>query len=215
MISADRLIVLNTTRTGENSLVLHCLSRRLGRRSFIVSAGSKAPRAFFQPLSLLDVEVIENPRSDLWRLRSMAAESPLNSLRGNPVKNAVSLFMSEVLYRVMRSGTGDAAFFDWCALQVRLFDSLAAHYASFHLCFLLDLCRELGFAPGPEALAPFAGNYLKPLSAFCEADRASALLMPLKGEDRSAMAAVLLQYLAYHADCNLEVKSLDVLREIF
>lgn len=215
MISADRLIVLNTTRTGENSLVLHCLSRRLGRRSFIVTAGPKMPRALFQPLSLLSVEVVENPRSDLWRLRSLAAEDPLTGIRSHPAKNAVSLFLSEVLYRVMRQGTGDAAFFDWCVLQIRLFDSLQEHFASFHLVFLLALCRELGFSPGRESLAPFAGPYWETLCAFCEADTAVALLIPLKGEDRSAIAAVLLQYLGYHAECSVEVKSLAVLRELF
>ena len=215
MIFADQLIVLNATKTGEQALVLHCLSRCLGRRSFIVTAGAKTPRALFQPLSLLSVEVIENPRSDLWRLRSLASLAPLTGLRGNPVKNAVSLFMSEVLYRVMRSGTGDAAFFDWCALQIRLFDSLEEHYASFHLCFLAGLCRELGFAPGLESLAPFAGTQLKTLAAFCDLPVAEALLLSLKGEDRSAMAAVFLQYLSYHAECSVEVKSLAVLREIF
>ena len=215
MIFADRLIVLHTTRTGERSLVLHCLSRRLGRRSFLVTAGSKVPQALWQPLSLLNAEVIENPYSDLWRLRSLAAEEPLSGIRSHPAKNAVSLFMSEVLYRVMLSGTGDAAFFDWGAAQIRLFDALEEHYASFHLLFLLDLCRELGFAPGRESLAPFAGEHWEPLSALCEAPLAEALLVPLKGEDRSAIAAVLLQYISYHAECDLEVKSLAVLREIF
>jgi DNA repair protein RecO (recombination protein O) len=215
MIFADQLIVLHSTRTGEKSLVMHCLSRRLGRRSFLVTAGSKVPQALWQPLSLLNAELIENPHSDLWRLRSLVAEEPLSGIRSNPAKNAVSLFMSEVLYRVMRSGTGDAAFFDWCAAQIRLFDSLEEHYASFHLCFLLGLCRELGFAPDAGSIAPFAGPCLGRLTTLCSADTATALLLPMKGEDRSAIAAVLLQYLSYHAECNLEVKSLAVLREIF
>lgn len=215
MIVSDSLIVLHGTKTGEKSLVVHCLSRNWGRRNFIVSIGGKTPATLFMPLSLLEVEVVENPRSELWRLRSIAAALPLDGIRRNPVKNAVSLFMSEVLYRVMRNGTGDAAFFDWCASHIRLYDSLEEHYASFHLCFLADLCRELGFAPNTESLAPFAGTQLKTLAAFCDLPMAEALLLPLKGEDRSAMAAVFLQYLSYHTECSVEVKSLAVLREIF
>ena len=215
MILADRLIVLHATKTGERSLVLQCLSRRMGRRSFLVSPGSRTPQAFFLPLSLLDVEIIENPHSDLWRIRSLAAESPLSGIRSNPAKNALTLFMSEVLFRLMRDGTGDAAFFDNCRKHILTLDSLEDNFASFHLWFLLDLCRELGFAPGPESIAPFAGERRQQLSALCGADEASVLLYPLKGEDRSAIATVLLNYLGYHAECHLELRSLAVLREIF
>ncbi|MBR4822846.1 MAG: recombination protein O N-terminal domain-containing protein, partial [Bacteroidales bacterium] len=31
------LVVLNSTKLGDSSLVLHCLSREYGRRSFIVA----------------------------------------------------------------------------------------------------------------------------------------------------------------------------------
>ena len=61
MPTATRIIVLNTTKVGDKSLVVHALSRELGRRSFIVSAGGRMGGALWQPLSVLDCEVMQDP----------------------------------------------------------------------------------------------------------------------------------------------------------
>jgi hypothetical protein len=59
MIHSTRIIVLNSTKVGEKNLVIHALSRELGRRSFITGvSGSGAKKtggsmAYWQPLSVL------------------------------------------------------------------------------------------------------------------------------------------------------------------
>ncbi|MGM9765304.1 MAG: recombination protein O N-terminal domain-containing protein, partial [Candidatus Cryptobacteroides sp.] len=79
MTSDDKVIVLNTTKLRENSIVLHTLSRAYGRRSFLVRVGPKARMSFFLPLNILEISVTENPRSDLWYARVSGATFPLNS----------------------------------------------------------------------------------------------------------------------------------------
>ena len=109
-----QLIILNTTKVGERSLVLHALSPDWGRRSFITSIPKGGRLALFQPLSVLDAEVSENPRSELWRVHGLSAKHPLSGIRTSPSKNAMILFMSEVLWRTLRDGTREDGLFEWC-----------------------------------------------------------------------------------------------------
>ena len=56
------LIVLHTTKYGENAVVVHTLSRRYGRRGFLVRGlGKKPVMSLLQPLNLLEADVTELP----------------------------------------------------------------------------------------------------------------------------------------------------------
>ena len=65
MKSKAELIVISSTKFGENSIVLHTLSREYGRRGFLVRVSPKTAMALFLPLNILEAEVTENPKSEL------------------------------------------------------------------------------------------------------------------------------------------------------
>ena len=211
----DSLIVLNTTKVGDSSMVLHTLSRTYGRRSFITSAGKGRGMALYLPLNILDAEVVENPKSELWRLRGISAKYPLNGIRSDVSKNSMTLFISEVLYRAIRSESMEPGLFEWCEKSILTLDSMTCSYANFHLRFLLELCGAMGFSPSPSDLAPFAGDQLRNLSYLVEAPFAQAMLLPLSGTSRNAAAEAVLQYLGFHTESRLNIQSLKVLRELF
>lgn len=213
MILSSRLIVLNSTKVGDNSLVLHCISRELGRRSFIVSLRKGGSKALFLPLSIINAEIVENPRSDLWRLRGISAPWPLGSLRDSFDKNAITMFMSEVLWRSLQSA--DPEIYDWCEKSILTLDSLQGDYSNYHLRFLLELSSVLGFSPSFESLAPFAEGNLRELQDLLRADFAGFLIYPLSGERRSAIAETLLRYISVHSEIPLNIRSLAVLSEIY
>jgi DNA repair protein RecO (recombination protein O) len=146
MNSSVRLIVLNSTKLGENSLVLHCLCREMGRRSFIVTVRKGGSRALYLPPNILDAEVIENRKSDLWRLRGISAVHPLNGIRSDFDKNAISLFMSEVLWRAVQDGAAEEGLYDWCERSVLTLDALEGDFANYHLRFLMELAGAMGRA---------------------------------------------------------------------
>lgn len=214
MTYSSELIILNSTKVGEKSLVLHCLSPCWGRRSFICSV-SKNNQAYFMPLSIIDAELIENRHSDLWRLRSVSSLNPLFSLRSHSSKNSICMFMSEVLYRVLREGTMEPGLFEWCRSSILMLDTLEGNFSNFHLRFLLELASALGFSPDIEALAPFVGARYKDLGYLLGASVAEFMLYPLNGNTRSEIAEALLNYLAYHCEIQLEIRSLAVLKELF
>ena len=215
MVYRTRLIILNTTKVGERSVVLHTLSPDWGRRSFIASVPKGGGMALFQPLGIVDAEIAENPRSDLWRAHGLSARHPLAGIRTSPVKNAMTLFMSEVLYRTIRDGAREEGLFEWCERAVLTLDALPADYANYHLRFLLELAVALGFAPSAEDLAPFAGAQLEAVRALLQSDFSACMLVPLSGEARSEIAESLLRYLSFHTESQIQVRSLPVLRELF
>ena len=210
-----RLIILNTTKVGERSLVLHALSPDWGRRSFITSVPKGGGMALFQPLNVLDAEVAENPRSDLWRVHALSARHPLTGLRTSAGKNAMTLFMSEVLYRTIRDGVREEGLFEWCERAILTLDALQGDYANYHLRFLLELAAALGFSPSLEDLMPFAEDRLAELRALIQSDFGTCMLVPLSGETRGDIAEKLLRYLGYHTEARIEVRSLRVLKELF
>lgn len=211
----DRIIVLNTTRVKENSIVLHTISRTYGRRSFLVRVGKNAGMSYFLPLNLLEVSVTENPKSDLWYARVVSAEAPLNSIRDNIYKNTISLFMAEVLFRIVKQGNAEDGLYDWCRRQVLTLDALETDFSNFHIRFLLELAVALGFRPQVNDILPFTGEYQSVIESFMTSSLAESMLIPLSGQVRNDLASSLIRYLEFHTESTINIRSLAVLRELF
>ncbi len=215
MSTALRFIVLSSTKVGESSLVINTLSAEYGRRGFITSVSRSGGMALFLPLNILEGEVIENRRSDLWRLRGLTSLHPLDGLRSDVRKNTMSLFMSEVLLRCLGEGASEEGLAAWCERSVLTLDALESDFSNFHLRWLLELCGALGFDPSPEGLAPFlGGGFLPAASLLCESP-SQALVVPLNGEKRSVIASGILDYLSFHLGTPLNVRSLKILSELY
>jgi len=210
-----RFIILATTKVGEKSLVLHTLSRDMGRRSFIVGTGNGRGMARYQPLNILEAEAMVNTKTELWRLRSSSALYPLNGLRSDLKRCTIAMFMSEVLYRTVKDGEGDESLFDWCERSILTLDALDISYANYHLRWLMELAGALGFSPTADDLAPFAEGHLVQLQELLRSSFTDCMMLPMSGTDRNEIAELLLKYLAHHTECAINVRSLAVLRELY
>lgn len=183
----------------------------------MTSRGGRTAAGMFSPMNILDCEVSVNTKSDLWRMQNLSLRHPLLSIRSSMQKTAISMFMSEVLYRTVRESVsgGDADFFSWCEQSVLTLDALESDYANFHLVFLLGLASALGFRPTMETLAPYAGENYKVLEQFLKADVAGAMLVGLSGARRAELCRSIIKYLEHHTESRIDIKSLDVLHELF
>ena len=166
MNTKAELIVLNHTKFGENTIILHTLSNEYGRRGFLVRAGAKSSMALFLPMNILEAEISENPKSQLWKASNFVCLSPLNGIRGDIRKNTMTVFMSEVLYRAILEDTNEGGLASWLKQEILTLDALKSDFSNFHLLFLLDLCSALGFSPSLPGLAPFAGTQLSNIEAL-------------------------------------------------
>ena len=215
MTCSTEIIVLNITRIGESSIVLHTLSREYGRKGFVVNVSKRTSASLLLPLNILEADVVENPKTSLWKAQTLTARYPLAGIRSNLYKNTMTLFMSEVLYRSVKEGANEDGLFDWCVRSILTLDAIQSDFSNYHIRFLLELAVALGFSPSAEDLAPFAGEYYPILAAFVGASFPEAMLMPLTGEKRNAIAEILLRYISHHTESALNVRSLSVLRELY
>ena len=213
MRDADRIIVLHSTAFSEKSLVIHCLSRQYGRRSFLVGNATRS-MAFFQPLNILDCEISPNPKSSLFKASGFASAHSLTGIRSSYGKNAISMFMAEVLFRALREETGETGLFEWMEGEILLLDALEQSYANFHIRFLLDFAAAMGFSPSMDALMPFLEDSCTVAGEFLRSGVADSMLIPLNGRERSQLCAKLLKYLEFHLESALNIRSLSVLQEL-
>lgn len=209
------LIVLSTTKVGENALVVHSLSKEWGRRGFLVHSPGKAGMARFLPLNIIEAEVVENPKSDLWSIRGISLKDGLPGIRGNLRKNTLTLFLAEVLFRTLREGMVEDGLYEWCVGSILTLDALESDFSNFHIRFLLEFAGALGFRPTMDDIGPFAGEYYAALQPFLTSGFEQSMLIPLNGSIRNALCEVLINYLSFHTDTPIQVKSLAVLRDLY
>lgn len=216
MTTSTGLIVLHTTKFGENSVIVHTLSREYGRRGFLVRGlGKKSSMAFFQPLSLIEADITVSSKSELYTARRFFSRHPLNGIRSSMSKNAMSMFMAEVLFRTLKDGTTDQNLFDWCERNIMLLDAIEQDFSNFHIRFLLEFAIALGFRPESHNMEPFTGDLHDIARKFISSSFAESMIIPLTGAVRNELAEKIIRYIEFHTESAINVNSLKVLRELF
>ncbi len=215
MTTNTELIILHTTRFGENSVVIHTLSRDYGRRSFLVRGAGRNVMSLLLPLNILEADVSESGRSALFTARNLTSRHPLLGVRNNLYKNTMTMFLSEVVYRTVKEGTSEDGLFEWCKRQILLLSALESDFSNFHIRFLLELAVALGFSPESSDLMPFVGENYGAVSRLMTSSFAESMLIPLTGTVRNKICEDVLRYIEYHTESTLTINSLKVLRELF
>ena len=216
MVKDTELIVLHTTKFGENSLVVHTLSRDYGRRSFLIrGVGKKSGMSLFLPLTLLEADVVESSKSTLYTAKNLVARHHLMGIRNSVYKNSITMFMSEVLFRIVREGAYEQGLYEWCEKNILLLDAMQEDFSNFHIRFLLELAIALGFSPEAKDLLPFVGDHYAVVEQFMKLPFADSMLIPLTGPVRNEIAEEILRYIEFHTESAVNINSLKVLRELF
>ena len=215
MTGSTSLILLHTTKFGENSIVLHTLSKEYGRKGFVVRSVNKKMMSLLLPLNILEADIADSGKSGLLPVRNLTIGSPLMGIRNNLYKNTMTMFLSEVLYRVVKEGVSEPGLYEWCERQILLLDAMESDFSNFHIRFLLELTIELGFSPKVDDLRPFLGDNQSIIEKFMSISFAESMLMPLSGSLRNEICEGVLRYIEYHLESTLTINSLKVLRELF
>ena len=241
-------IVLHSFKLGESKLVVDMFTRETGRLSFVVSVPKtqkgRLKKQYFQPMTLLEVEVDYRQRVQLQKMRDARLLSPYASIPFSPEKLALSLFIAEFLYHALHSEQQNEPLFVYVCDSMQWLDMASAGYANFHLTFLMRLSRFLGFypnlsltpVPSPNGegrdvffdlregqfctLAPTHRDFLGPDDArrihlLMRMDFPTMHLYRLNRMDRNRIVEVLLQYYRLHIPQFPELKSLSVLQELW
>ena len=150
-----RGIVLNTVRYSDKHNIVHIYTDGRGLMSFAVPLGktqaARMRNAMLMPLSLVNIEASVDNGRDLARLREVQRNFPLATIYSDPVKNAVALFISELLAHVIQEPEGNAYLFRYIEQAVQLLEQMPDKIANFHICFLYHLGAHLGIQPNLES----------------------------------------------------------------
>ena len=144
-------IVLKSWKYKENDCVVQILTRALGKQSYLVHAPqskrSKFRAAYLLPLSCLALEVTHSPKRDWGSIADARADRLHLSLSTDPVKASLGFFIADVVSATQLQGECDETLFDYLLDTIGRLDQATQGFNDFHLQFLLDYTRLLGFEP--------------------------------------------------------------------
>ena len=222
-------------------MVVYLLTDTGGRRSYMVQGvrsrnGRGSKLALFQPMFPVEFEGLESSRQQMHRFKEVQGGFVLQSLPFDVRKSTMALFMAEVLYRLVREyDEPNQALFDFVWNSVGALDSMDEGVANFHLWFLANLSRLLGFRPGNDytpgawfdiregsftPLRPSHGEMLSTddariLHDLLECDVRCLAEIGLNRTQRVEFLNAVLVYFGYHLDAISAVQSVRILREVF
>jgi DNA repair protein RecO (recombination protein O) len=151
MLHTLRGVVLHHIRYRESSAIVYTYTDLFGRQAYIVN-DIKGKRAKFrsnllQPLSLLEIEAYHKESRELQRLKEVRNYIPYQSIPLDPYKRGQVMFLAEILYKVLREEDPNPDLYNFLEHSLQILDVAAVHTVNFHLLFLVQLTRYLGFYP--------------------------------------------------------------------
>ena len=235
-----RGIVLHTVKYGDSSMVVYLLTDIGGRRSYMVQgvrsrSGRGSKMALFQPMFPVELEGAERAHGEMHRLREVHAAYPLQSIPFDVRKSTLALFMAEVVYKLVRECEPNPELFEFVWQSIRALDLIDNGIADFHLWFMANLSRYLGFCPGNDYIANSwfdirEGLYVPTLpphpavmsractsllNAFLSNDVSVLGNLGLNRERRVEFLNAMIVYFGYHLDAVGSVQSIRILQEVF
>jgi DNA repair protein RecO (recombination protein O) len=239
MLYKTRGIVLHNLSYSDTHIITLIYTETFGRVSYLTAKSkgrkSKVSKPLFHALAILDLEVEHRHLRDIQRIREVYTHVSLNSVLSNPVKCAIGIFLAELISRLVREEQANQLLFDFLLQSVQVLELTDAP-ANFHLVFMIRLCRFLGFYPDSSdyqkgmffdmrngvfvRYKPSHIHFLKPDESFAffnllRMTYENMALFRFSGNERQAIIYRILEYYRLHLADFPEIKSLEVLHDVF
>ncbi|WP_167617042.1 DNA repair protein RecO [Maribellus sediminis] len=240
MLAATEGIVLHHIKYGESSVIATIFTKEFGRQSYIVNASrsrkAKNKAGLLQPLYLLDLEVYQKQSREIQRIKEFKSLNAYQNIPFDIAKSTQAIFLAEMLYKTIHEQESYPELYEFIKSALLYFDLMEGGWQNFHLYFLFRLTEYFGFLPDTQkvgfeswfdmkkgAIVPFEPSH--PLYANKDVTKYLVELSVLKISDleafkvsrsmRDSLLQTLVDYYQLHFENLGEVKSLNVLREVF
>ncbi|MDB5140135.1 MAG: repair protein RecO [Mucilaginibacter sp.] len=239
MLHKTRGIVFKTTDFGENSIIVQVFTEKFGLQSYMVN-GAKKPKAkigrnMLQPLHLLDMVVYHKNTGNVQRIKELKNSPQLLTIPYDIIKSSIALFLNEVLFKAVKQQGEDENLFDFVFSTIEWMDHQSEGLANFHLLFLTQLTRYLGFYPDRYLVGnaeyfdmkngvfcqykPDSFSYLSPphtqnFAVLLQCSFENMPLLKLSNDERRYLIQKLLEYYALHIEGFGSIRSHEVLEEV-
>ncbi|MEO2063402.1 MAG: DNA repair protein RecO [Christiangramia sp.] len=238
MLVTTNAIVVSALKYGEADLIAKIYTLSHGLRTFMLKGVLKSKKgkfraSMFQPLTRLDIVFNHRDTGKMEYLRDAKVREMYVELHLNPIKSSLVMFLAEMLKNTIHEEEEDPLLFEYLENSFHFLDQ-ASKFANFHLFFLLNLSRYLGFLPErtEQDLPVFnllegvfqtiptndycvEGKNVTLLKQFLEVDFFTLQGLKLNQSSRNDFLNMLLLYYELHIENFRKPKSLSVLNEIF
>lgn len=221
MIFKTRGIVFRFTKFKETSIIVTIFTEQFGLQSYMVngvrSKSAKNKIALYQPLTLLNLVVYHRENANIERIKEISCLYPYRTLTTDVKKSTLAMFLNELLNKTVKDESHTAEIFGFLSQSLIALDTLEKGYENFHLIFLLKLCRYLGF--GVYNLNEVLGGRgadaetEKILDNLLTAEYDAALI--ITNAQRRTLLDLLLKFYAEHMENLGEIRSVQVLKDVF
>src|SRR5688572_12563505 len=150
MLHKTKGVVFRFTRYGESSIIVNIFTAQFGLQGYIVkgvrSKSARGKIALYQPLSLLDLVVYHRENANLMHIREAKCLHLYQHISTDMRKTTIALFISEILNRGVKDQSHAGELCDFLISSLIELDQ-SDRVENFHLVFLVQLSRWLGFQP--------------------------------------------------------------------
>ncbi|CAM1334468.1 DNA repair protein RecO [Tenacibaculum aestuariivivum] len=233
-----KAIVISVIKYGDTSLIVKCFTLEEGIRSYMIrgvlkSKKGKLKKAYFQPLNQLLIEASHNNKNALNSIREAQVINPYEHIYTSVVKQTIVLFLSEILSSIIKEEEKNEVLYEYIETALIWLDT-HNQIANFHLLFLLNLSRFLGFYPDVSESHKAAFNLLEGRFVDAEYEKLSltgndlTLFKRLLGinfdaintvsyhkNERQIILRAIILYFELHLEGFREPKSLNILETVF
>jgi len=240
MLATSEGIVLHYIKYRESSVITTIYTRDFGRQSYLINAAhskkSKNKASLLQPLFLIDLVAYQKQSRELHRVKELKSNHPYQNIAFDIAKSTQAILLAEVLYKTLKEQESFPEMFDFIKNALLYFDLMEKGASNFYLFFLFRLTEYLGFLPDTTKISSVAWFDLKkgavvpfqpshPHFANKEVTEHLISLSTLKINElaefkilrtmRDSLLTVLIDYYQLHFENLGEIKSLNILREVF
>lgn len=237
-VITTKAIVLSALKYSDTSLIVRCFTEQEGLKSYIIKGVLKAKKggikvAYFQPLTQLTLVANHNNKSTLHTLKEVQILNPYKNIYRDIVKQSVVLFLSEVLSSSIQEEEKNASFYNYLETAFSWLD-MHDNVANFHLLFLLNLTKYLGFYPDVSKKESISFNLLD--GSFSESNANKNVItgnefyqfkkllginfdaiekVSFSKNERQLVLQIIIKYFELHLDGFRKPKSLQILETVF
>lgn len=237
MLITNKAIVLSKVRYNDNHLIVKCYTQQRGITSYLVHNAFKNKRnktiAYFQPLSQLHLEEKYKQNQSLQYINEVKTSYTYRTIHTNILKSSIALFLAEILNSTLNEEEQNTSLFDYLETALQWLDA-ENNFSNFHLLFLLNLTRYLGFYPENTSISSSIFNLEtgafehQILNKYSISKENNIILKELLGmkfdvlntlqinaKQRRDFLSMLLVYFELHLGYFKKPKSLEVFNQVF
>tara|TARA_B100001057_G_scaffold211878_1_gene212291 strand:- start:11452 stop:12180 length:729 start_codon:yes stop_codon:yes gene_type:complete len=145
-------LVISSIKYGDSSLITTCYTKYFGLKSYLLkgilnSRKGKLSKGMFQTFSLISLISNHKKKEGLNFINEAGISKPFKSIHTSIFKSTVVIFLSEVLRSVLKEEKEkNEELYDFLEVMILWLDSENFN-SNFHLKFLIDLTKYMGFYP--------------------------------------------------------------------